>query len=108
MAGLCEGGNEPSGSLKAICNVMHVQSAVPQLEVQSVQVRSSGWPRSWPCATYPLTWIRSIEIRPYVAAVMRRSTIVHKPSGRDSNTNHLRGRLNSATAEDQVAMQVLA
>ncbi|KAJ4431279.1 hypothetical protein ANN_19876 [Periplaneta americana] len=23
MAGLCEGGNEPSGSLKAICNLVH-------------------------------------------------------------------------------------
>ncbi|KAJ4429823.1 hypothetical protein ANN_22027 [Periplaneta americana] len=31
MAGLCEGGNESEGSLKAICNIWHIQLVILEL-----------------------------------------------------------------------------
>ncbi|KAJ4429322.1 hypothetical protein ANN_26326 [Periplaneta americana] len=46
MVGLCEGGNEPAGSLKAICNVVHWVEAFKQGCIAVVNLLHIGHPVS--------------------------------------------------------------
>ncbi|KAJ4451144.1 hypothetical protein ANN_02586 [Periplaneta americana] len=69
MAGLCEGGNEPSGSLKAICVLILNYSVSSENPVQ--QTSYNGWEDHRANHTIPPFWLddrppllRHVNVRP--------------------------------------------